>query len=292
MTTKRTVLVTGGTGRLGEGVCAELAARGHTVRVTDRKFSADVRGELLLGDLLDEMFVYRALQGCDAVVHLGNHPNAFAGPSRQRLLGENTTINANVVCAATDLGIKDIVFASSIQAMLPSIGNAPPPYAVPYLPIDGKAKANPGNNTYAQSKEFCERLLQVCCETDPELSATALRFPMLPGDGFMKRLQSRGSVRKEWLNFGEVLAFLAIADAATLVAAVLEKRRAGYHQYFPALSQQPEGVSVAELIRRYYAGVPLNQPIGEITSLIDISELESDFGWVPKERITFTLDET
>lgn len=292
MTTKRTVLVTGGTGRLGEGVCAELVARGHTVRVTDRKFSADVRGELVLGDLLDEMFVYRVLQGCDAVVHLGNHPNAFAGPSRQRLLGENTTINANVICAATDLGIKHIVFASSIQAMLPSIGNAPPPYAIPYLPIDGKAKANPGNNTYAQSKEFCERFLQVCCETDPELSATALRFPMLPPSGFLKRLQSRGPVRKDWLNFGEALAFLAIPDAATLVASILEQHRAGYHQYLPALSQEPEGLSVPDLIRRHYADIPLTRPIDEITALIDISDLQRDFGWVPTERITFALDET
>jgi hypothetical protein len=72
----------------------------------------------------------------------------------------------------------------------------------------------------------------------------------------------------------------------------LEKRRAGYHQYLPALSQEPEGLSVPEVIRRYYADIPLTRPIDDIKSLIDISELERDYGWVPQVRIPFTLDES
>lgn len=289
--TARHILVTGATGKLGRAVCSELLGRGHSVRATDIKFGADLDTELLLGDLRDELFVYRALQGCDAVVHLGNHPNSFAGPSRQSILAENTAMNANVILGALDFGIDDIVFASSVQVMLPSIGNSPPPYAVPYLPIDGAAPANPGTNTYAVSKEYCERLLQLCCAARASLAATVLRFPMVVGGQFLERLRERGRVPVRWLNAGEVLSFTTVGEAATLTALVIEKRRSGYRQYFPARAQEAENVPLPRLIETLYPGVELRRPKEEMEALIDVSELERDFGWTPRERLTFTLDE-
>jgi nucleoside-diphosphate-sugar epimerase len=261
------------------------------VRATDLRFGANLNTELMLGDLRDELFVYRALEGCDAVVHLGNHPNALAGPSRQSILAQNTAMNANVLLGAVDLGIDDIVFASSVQVMLPSTGSAPPPYRIPYLPIDGAAPASPGANTYALSKEFCERLLRFCCETNPGVAATALRFPMLVGSDFLDRLRDRRQVPLRWLNVGEVLAFTTVAEAADLTARVIEHRREGYRQYFPARSQEPIGWNARRLIEKLYPDVELRRPIDEIDTLIDVSDLERDFGWTPKERLTLTLDE-
>jgi nucleoside-diphosphate-sugar epimerase len=287
----RHILVTGATGKLGRAVCVALLDRGHRVRATDIRFGPDLGTELVLGDLRDELFVYRALEGCDAVVHLGNHPNAFAGPSRQCLLAENTAMNSNVVLGAVDLGIRDIVFASSVQVMLRSIGNSPPPYHIPYLPIDGEAPSDPGTNTYALSKEFCERLLRLCCTTDPNLAATTLRFPMLLGGPFLERLRERKRAPLRWVNAGELFAFTTIAEAAELVALVLAKRRPGYRQYFPARSQEPAGMSARQLIETLYPGVELRRPLEEIDALIDTSELEREFGWSPRERLTFVLDE-
>jgi nucleoside-diphosphate-sugar epimerase len=285
------VLVTGATGKLGRAVCGELAKRGHRVRASDVKFGGDLGVELLLGDLGDEPFVYRALKDCNAVVHLGNHPSEFAGPSRQRILADNSRMNANVVYAAMDLGLSDIVFASSIQVMLSSIGNSPPPYRIPYLPIDGKAPRNPGTNSYALSKELCERLMEEACRAKPELAATALRFPMLVGGEFLDRMRDRKAVSARWLNLGEALAYLALSEAAELVALVLEKRRAGYRQYLPAMAQLPTNLTLSELIQRFYADIPLKKPLSEIAALIDVSELEREYGWVPKEPLPFTLEE-
>ncbi|MGN6605890.1 MAG: SDR family oxidoreductase [Jatrophihabitans sp.] len=60
-----TVLVTGGTGRLGRPLVAGLRAEGHTVRVLSRR-----AGEgHIIGDLADGRGVVDAVRGVDAVVH-------------------------------------------------------------------------------------------------------------------------------------------------------------------------------------------------------------------------------
>ncbi len=285
----RKVLVTGAAGNLGQAVCRELTARGHVVRGTDRKF-AQTEFEFLPGDLLDEFFVHRVLHGCDAVVHLGNHPNRFAGPSDQRLLSENVAMNANVFFSAIDRGVRSIVFASSIQAMLRAAGNQhDPPYPIPYLPIDGAAPADPALNPYAMSKVFGEEMLRVRCEHVADLSATALRLPMLPLPWWVKNLTESQGIRPRNLNLAECLAHLMHSDAARLFAVVLEKNRVGYHQYLPAVSTKIEGLASSQLISDFYPEVPLRQPAAEIDSLIDISALERDLNWSPRERMHVKL---
>ena len=64
MTTKHTVLVTGATGRLGRAVCATLVERGHQVRATDQRYRADFPTHIEVGDLRDEFFVHRMVDGC------------------------------------------------------------------------------------------------------------------------------------------------------------------------------------------------------------------------------------
>jgi len=76
-----TILVTGGAGFIGRAVCADLLARGNSVRVLDNLveqvhgnraqpegLSADV--EMIRGDIRDKDVVARALKGVDSVVHL------------------------------------------------------------------------------------------------------------------------------------------------------------------------------------------------------------------------------
>ncbi len=286
------VLVTGASGRLGSVLCAHLREAGHEVKAVDYRHREGLNFKLIHADLRDEIQVYGLLEGCDAVAHLGNHPNLVAGPSPQRILAENTAMNANVFRGALDLGIRRIVFASSVQAIIkiPNGMRAEPPYEIPYLPLDGSVSTNPGPNFYALSKEFGERMLQELSAAEPELAATAIRFPVLVGENWIDRFIAHGKpAARSVFNFGEVLGYLMFSDAAELVVAALEKQRPGYHQYYPAQTLEVRGVSVADLIREFYPTVPLRRPIEEIEALVDLSTLRETLGWAPKHRAVIEL---
>jgi len=70
------VLVTGGTGFIGSYVLRKLADTDHSVRVLMRDASPGVlalsfdRLELVQGDILDRASLDKAMEGCDAVIHL------------------------------------------------------------------------------------------------------------------------------------------------------------------------------------------------------------------------------
>jgi nucleoside-diphosphate-sugar epimerase len=285
--TRMKVLVTGAAGRLGSAVCAHLIEAGHDVKATDYKHREGLKAKLVHADLRDEIAVYNLLEGCDAVAHLGNHPNLLAGPSPQRLLAENTAMNANVFRAAVDVGVRRIVFSSSVQAILktPNGIRSEAPYPIPYLPLDGGVPNNPGSNFYALSKEFGERMLRELSLAEPALVATALRFPVLIGDHWLERFSGGGKpAARSSFNFGEVLGYLMFSDAAELVGATLERQLPGYHQYYPAQTLDVRGVSVADLIREFYPTIPLRRPIEQIEALVDLSDITEALGWAPKHR--------
>jgi nucleoside-diphosphate-sugar epimerase len=291
MGSDRKVLVTGATGHLGTAVCRALIEAGHAVRATDRRSVDGFPTEPVLGDLLDEQFVRGLVEGCDAIVHLGNYPNVFAGPSAQQLLAENVRMNANVFWAGAESGIKDIVFASSVQVMLKSRGGRrEPPYALPYLPLDGNAPRDPGTNAYAMSKEVGERILSALCADFPDLCATSLRYPMLPRAQWVDHLRQTPLSSPERLNLGECATHLLLGDAGSVVAKALLHRKPGYRQYFPAWSIQFRDLSVQNLYRRYFQHVPLRCSYEDLVELVDLSDLKRDLDWEPSDRIVAELD--
>ncbi|MDF3068069.1 MAG: NAD-dependent epimerase/dehydratase family protein [Polyangiaceae bacterium] len=280
------VLVTGGAGRLGSVVCKELLRIGHDVLATDQRFLAGLSVPQRLADLCDAHAVYPLLEGCEAVVHLGNIPNLSLGPSPQVVLSRNAAMNTNVFRAAVDLGVRRIVFASSIQAMirLEEGRSADTPPRIPYFPLDGEAPADPGNNFYGLSKEFGERTLRVLSERFPELVCTALRFPLLVGAWFYERAAL--PLPTSALNFSEALTYLDFSDAARLVGLVLDRQGPGYHQYFPAQAINLEGYTAGRVLSEFFPHIPRRLPPEQIETLVDRSALEQDFGFRPAPPLT------
>jgi nucleoside-diphosphate-sugar epimerase len=223
-------------------------------------------------------------------VHLGNHPNRHSGPSPQRLLAENVTMNANAFFAALDCGVRRIVFSSSIQVMLRSALVPIEPHTLPYLPLDGEAPADPGDNPYALSKQFSEEMLLLATTLHPELAVSVLRYPMLVGPQFLRRFEPfDGKVPSRMLHLGEATAHLFYDDAAELVVRAVERQAPGYHQYLPAQTFHVTNVPVPELVERFYPNVRRTRALDAIDRLIDLSALERDLGWQPKQRLEVEL---
>jgi len=283
------IFVTGAAGKLGSVTVKVLTEAGHEVRATDRKFAAGTP-RVEPSDLLDEHTLYRLMDGVEAVVHLGNHPNRFAGPSPQRILAENVAMNANVFSAALDLGVRRIVFSSSIQVMLKTDGIRTDRSSIPYLPLDGNAPANPGLNPYALSKQFAEEHLRTAAREIPELSATALRFPMLVGEWWSRRIEmNSGRMRQDELHLNEATAHLTFPDAARVILAAIERQAPGYHCYFPSQTLDITNRTPAEIARAFFPGVRLAVPEAELAELVDRSALERDLGYRAQDRFRVTL---
>ena len=104
------LLVTGASGRVGTCVVAGLRARGHRVRAFDRRPPADgAGGESLQGELGDFDQVRRAVDGVEAVIHLGGNAGERPWPE----IANNNYIGCyHVFEAARELGVRRVVFAS------------------------------------------------------------------------------------------------------------------------------------------------------------------------------------
>ena len=111
------VLVTGGAGFIGSHVVDKLQARGHEPRIFDLVPSPHHGAEVetILGDLCDPDTARRAIDGCDAVVHLAalaDVDEVVKDPARaDRVNVHGTHV---LLAAARDAGVGRFVYASTI----------------------------------------------------------------------------------------------------------------------------------------------------------------------------------
>jgi len=272
------ITLTGAAGRVGSKVCRHLVNAGHTVKAVDQVYSQDLPVPLKMLNLLQPAAAYEALEGAELLIHLANHP-MFRPRESQRILSENVTMNMNVFQAAVEMGVRRIVFASSVQAFAhsppASQHNGTPP---PYLPLDGHVPDNPGN-PYALSKVLSERMLRYFAAEHSDLSCVVLR---LPGILIAGRPPVHPSTAARWTAPHEGFAFLDVRDAGTLMVALAGTNLApGYRCYLPASRYPANGRPVPDLLREFYAQVPLRKPADHMDSLVDLSEIERDTGWTP-----------
>lgn len=268
------VAVTGGCGRLGELTCRELVTVGHDVLAVDSVYRRDLPCPVVVSDLRNREACYDWLAGAEAVVHLANHPNRRRGTA-QWIYTENCAMNINVFQAACEVGVKKIVFASSVQVM----GGDPDPgllHAAPLqpLPFDGTEAVDP-ENAYGLSKAAGEQMLAYCARRF-DLEAVALRFPLLifdEGQLFFNALRAQRSEMAWLLLFG--------ADGARLIAACLSTALPGFRSYLPAMRENLFQLSPRECIKNHYPDYPLKMPLEELSCLVDISRITRETGWAP-----------
>src|SRR4051812_41426022 len=113
------VLVTGGTGLVGEATIAALLQRGHEVRILSRYGDRGVqrwpRGvEARAGDVATAAEVNGSARGCDAIVHIAGVEEE--NPPHVTFEKVNVLGTRHVVTEANRAAVRRLVFVSSLGA--------------------------------------------------------------------------------------------------------------------------------------------------------------------------------
>lgn len=168
------VLVTGGGGFLGQGVCRQLVAAGHTVCAFNRNRHAvldELKVEQRTGDIASLDSVLEATKDVDAIVHVAGKVGAWG--KLEDFYETNVRGTDNVLAACELHEIRKLVFTSS-GTVVHSGGDLEG--------IDESAPyARHFSSPYAQTKALAEQ--RVLAANGKDLATVALRPHIVWGPG-------------------------------------------------------------------------------------------------------------
>jgi len=266
------VVVTGGSGKAGRAVMRDLIAHGYDVVNVDLKPPREMLSPFLEVDLGDLGQTVEALRGADAVVHLGAIPAPGLRPE-EVTFRNNMTSTYNVFSAATLLGLRRIVSASSETTLGLPFDREKPAYA----PIDEDHPLYP-ESSYALSKVLGEEMARQVTRWSG-VPIVSLRFSniMEPHDyGRFPAFQDDPQLRK-WNLWGYVDA----RDVAQSCRLGLEADIRGAEAFIIAAADTVMERPNQELMAAVFPGVPLREGIGPYETLLSIDKARRLLGYAP-----------
>jgi nucleoside-diphosphate-sugar epimerase len=266
------VVVTGGAGKAGRAVVRDLLDHGHDVVSVDLVRDANLADAAqIVADMTDYGAVIDVLKGSDAVVHLAAIPAPGLKPD-EVTFRVNTTSTYNVFAAASLLGLRRVVWASSETTLgLPFERELPR-----YAPIDEEHPPLP-ESSYALSKVISEEMARQFNRWNG-IPHVGLRFSnvMEPHDyerfsGFWDDAQLR-----RWNLWGYVDA----RDVAQSCRLALEGDITGAEVFIIAAADTVMNTPSAELMADAYPGVELRD-VAEFGTLLSIEKARRLLGYEP-----------
>jgi len=276
----KNIIVTGGAGKAGRAVVRDLLDHGYGVEVLDLNAPEASGAGFTEVDLTDYGQTLSALQGTDtqmqdidAVVHLA----AIPGPGRRPdevTFEINTVSTYNIFRAATHLGLKRIVWASS-ETTLGLPFDTPPVYA----PIDEEAPVRP-EWSYSLSKVVGEEIARHFSRWYPEISIIGLRYSNIkePEEYAEFPAYSDDPRERMWNLWGYVDA----RDVAQATRLALTANISGAENYIIAAADTVMTQTNRELMAAIFPDTPLKEGCGNHDTLLSIDKARQDLGYDPQ----------
>ncbi len=267
------IVVTGGSGKAGRAVVRELLEHGYEVLNVDVAPSREALAPYLKVDLTDLGQTFEALQSANGVVHLAAIP-APGLQSAEVTFRINMASTYNILSAATTLGLKRVVWASSETTLGLPFDREQPAYA----PIDEAHPLYP-ESSYALSKVLSEEMARQFSRWSG-LPFVGLRFSniMEPEDyqrfpGFWDDPRKR-----KWNLWG----YADARDVAQSCRLGLEADLQGAEAFIIAAADTVMNRPNRELMAEVFPNVPLHEGTGEFETLLSIAKARKLLGYVPK----------
>jgi UDP-glucose 4-epimerase len=274
------VAVTGGSGKLGRAVVADLLDHKYDVVNLDSAGPRDqpspfIRVDLTdYGQVIDALTTNDGLGGkVDAVVHLAAIP-APGLIANAATFANNVPAGYNVFAAARAAGITNVVWASS-ETVLGLPFDTPPPY----IPVDEEYPARP-ESTYSLGKHLEEQMAAQFCRWNPELKMFGLRFSnvMEPADYAAFPAFDSDPRGRIWNLWG----YIDARDGAQAVRRALEFEGFGLEVFVIANADTVMSRSSASLAAEFFPDVPVTKELGEHETLLSIDKARRVLGYEPE----------
>ncbi|MGB5935859.1 MAG: NAD(P)-dependent oxidoreductase [Ornithinimicrobium sp.] len=284
------IFFTGGSGKAGRHVAPYLAEEGHHVTNADLVSLGNPAVADLRVDLTDAGETYSALSGLatfqelelpskpsyDAVVHFAAVPRILL-TSDAATYAANVLSTYNVLEAATRLGVRKIVFASSETTY--GICFAQGERRPLYVPVDEDHPTVP-EDSYAMSKvagEVTARSFHARTGADVyglrinnviEPHEYAEMFPAFLDDPSLRRRNMFG--------------YIDARDLGQMVQCCLTTDGLGYEVFNVANADMSVAASTQEILDRFYEGVDERREMGRDETFYSIAKAGDLLGYAPR----------
>jgi len=269
------VIVTGGSGRVGRYVVAELL-RKHDVTVFDLNKPDYSEIKFVKGDITILEDCVKAFRGVDAIIHLAAIPHPLKDPPetvfRVNVMGTFCVLEAAVKC-----GVKKVITASSDSTL--GFNFRKKPLVPEYLPINENHPLKP-QDPYGLSKlvseEICRSYLAAYGIQTICLRPCWVWFPE-EAERYLSLVERQDACMKNLWSYVDA------RDAAQAFRLALENEDVHHDIFFISAEDTASREETLKLIQRYYPQVPkVSKRLTGRRSLIDCSKAKRILGYKPK----------
>jgi nucleoside-diphosphate-sugar epimerase len=270
------IVVTGGSGRLGQHVIADLVAAGYEVLSVDIQRPEKPQCRFIEVDLTNAAAVYDVLAGFDAVVHLGAIPGPTRKPSSVTYQN-NVTSTFNVAEAAAAHQHKRIVFASSVFTL--GWHESPNAFWPQYVPVDEEHPLTP-YESYGLSKVIGEATVATVSRRTGIPSISLRIMNVIQTDGYLA-LPWPAPTDENGVRF-VLWPYVDVRDAARSCRLSLEAKTEGHEALFIAAQDNRFEASTQSMLNQFAPHVKIREPLSGNESVISIEKAKRLIGYVPQ----------